>query len=446
MQLWIRRIALPILLVVVFSMNLAGQSSSPHPARVSRSHGEGVSITLTPGTLSIGTGANQQFTATVSGSSDHDVTWQVNGISGGDSTYGTVDGATQLYFAPVTVPRTSTFTITATAVADTSKRATAQVTVLANDPLGSISKATNISCPGGGIAGATCKKLTVNCDNVASISAYLKISYPAGTSAGVVQFGIGTGGSGLYESAYTSGQTAVQNVLNAGYTTVQVSFGSPFTSSQPNGWLQGPGGVRRLACRYATVTQWVHDNILTAAKPLCATGNSGGGSAIGYALSEYGLSGVISMAEVTSGPPMSRIDTGCLCNAGTYATLCGQGALGQCYGLANASVIDPAYSTPLCSNAVNGHPRSIDATLFLSDSINAQGGDITFSKTYVKVLLGGQDSSSAVPFGLQWYDQITSSGQKAQACVTDAPHSMPNALDAANQISNDLIDLCRIQP
>ena len=81
-------------------------------------------------------------------------------------------------------------------------------------------------------------------------------------------FGTGTGGAALYDNdspdffdgSTNGGLNVVQSVLNAGYTTVQVTFGSPF-AQQPNGWLTGPGGVRKLACRYATVAQWVYQNI-----------------------------------------------------------------------------------------------------------------------------------------------------------------------------------------
>lgn len=405
-----------------------------------------VTITLSPSNFTLGVGANQQFTATVSGSSNKNVTWTVNGVANGNSTYGTLDSATGLYFAPTSVPNPGTYSITATASADTNKSATTQVTIAASDPLGSVTKSVAVSCPGGGLGGSTCKKLTVSCDNVANQSTYLKINYPTGSALGAVLFGVGTGGSGLYDTKFTYGQNTVQNVLNAGFTAVQISFGAPFTSTTPNGWLEGPGGVRRLACRYATATQWVHDNILVAGEPLCATGNSGGASAIGYALSEYGLSGTISMAEVTSGPPMARLDYGCLCNQAAQDTPCGQGLVSQCYGVSNAGVIDTAYPTSLCTNAVNGNPRPIDATLFFSDSVSGPGAVFNLPKTYVNVLFGGQDSSSAVPIAQQWYDSITTTTKKAQGCVHDAPHSMPDVLDAANQISSDIISLCKIQP
>jgi hypothetical protein len=120
------------------------------------------------------------------------------------------------------------------------------------------------------------------------MTAYVKVNAPpaSATPKGTVLFLIGRGGDGLYDSNpdWAFGYLTVETVYNASYNTVQISFGSPFTSAQPNGWLQGPGGVRRLACRYATVVDWVYNNpkminsntTATVSKPLCATANSGG--------------------------------------------------------------------------------------------------------------------------------------------------------------------------
>ena len=61
----------------------------------------------------------------------------------------------------------------------------------------------------------------------------------------------------------------------------------------------------------------------------------------------------------------------------------------------------------------------------------------------MNVVFGGTDTSSAIPIGLDWYNKITS--KKEQTCVADAPHSIPNVLDGATQIANDLIGLCKLQ-
>jgi len=87
-----------------------------------------VAVTITPTTASLGASQTATFVATVTGSSNTAVTWSVNGVSGGNSTYGTVS-ASGLYTSPASVITTSTETVTATSVADTTKSASATVTL-----------------------------------------------------------------------------------------------------------------------------------------------------------------------------------------------------------------------------------------------------------------------------------------------------------------------------
>jgi hypothetical protein len=79
--------------------------------------------------------ATQSFTATVSGSSNTAVTWQVNGVSGGNSTAGlvstTVLGTANeaIFLAPSAVPSPTSVSVTAISQADSTKSATATVTI-----------------------------------------------------------------------------------------------------------------------------------------------------------------------------------------------------------------------------------------------------------------------------------------------------------------------------
>ena len=56
------------------------------------------------------------------------VTWSVNGVMGGDSTYGTVS-ATGLYKAPMTVPANNAVTVQATSTADSAKFGVVTITI-----------------------------------------------------------------------------------------------------------------------------------------------------------------------------------------------------------------------------------------------------------------------------------------------------------------------------
>ena len=88
-----------------------------------------VTVTVTPGLVSVRINRNAKFTATVQGTSNHAVTWKVNGITGGNSTVGRIS-STGTYTAPSSVPSPNTVTIRAVSAADASVSgvATAQIT------------------------------------------------------------------------------------------------------------------------------------------------------------------------------------------------------------------------------------------------------------------------------------------------------------------------------
>src|SRR6184192_2421689 len=87
-----------------------------------------VSVTISPTSATVATGGTQQFTATVQNTSNTAVTWQVNGVTGGNATVGTISSS-GLYTAPATVQSTTTVTVAAVSQADPTKSASAQVTI-----------------------------------------------------------------------------------------------------------------------------------------------------------------------------------------------------------------------------------------------------------------------------------------------------------------------------
>lgn len=89
-----------------------------------------ISVSVTPGAANVQTGATQAFTASVTNTSNKGVTWQVNGIAGGNTGVGTISTA-GVYTAPATVPSPATVTVTAVSLADPTRSGTAQVTITA---------------------------------------------------------------------------------------------------------------------------------------------------------------------------------------------------------------------------------------------------------------------------------------------------------------------------
>jgi phage gp45-like len=88
-----------------------------------------VTISISPTTATVGAGDSVQFTATVRNSSNTAVTWQVEGNTGGSVDFGTISTAGQ-YTAPLAIPAGGTVTIQAVSQADTSKSASASVTIV----------------------------------------------------------------------------------------------------------------------------------------------------------------------------------------------------------------------------------------------------------------------------------------------------------------------------
>lgn len=76
----------------------------------------GVTVAVSPAQVSLPTNGTQQFTASVSGSSDQNVIWLVNGVAGGAPGLGTIS-ASGIYTAPAGATAAFTATVTAQAKA-----------------------------------------------------------------------------------------------------------------------------------------------------------------------------------------------------------------------------------------------------------------------------------------------------------------------------------------
>jgi hypothetical protein len=101
-------------------------ASNPPPPGV-----PSISVSVTPGSASVLLGNELSLSATVSNSSNAAVTWSVSGIPGGGVTQGVISSE-GIYTAPAILPSPANITITAISVADSSKAATANVTLLSD--------------------------------------------------------------------------------------------------------------------------------------------------------------------------------------------------------------------------------------------------------------------------------------------------------------------------
>jgi hypothetical protein len=115
-----------------------GSSGSTSPTTPPPPTPEVTSVTVSPATAQLQTGASEMFTAQVMGTGafNTSVNWSVNGIGGGNTTVGTIAGGQ--YTAPAAPPTPSNVTITATSVQDSSVFGTSNATVYASAALTSI--------------------------------------------------------------------------------------------------------------------------------------------------------------------------------------------------------------------------------------------------------------------------------------------------------------------
>jgi hypothetical protein len=342
-----------------------------------------------------------------------------------------------------------------------------------------------ITCPPGvSGTGGQCYRVTISgCPGTSPFFAGAKLNTSSGTVKGAVLLTTGLGGNDWYETSFSTpnecsghcGLQAIRDLNAAGYHAIQTNFSDPnISSTEPAGWatdsINGSDGPLALACRYATFAHWAWASILHSsnAHPVCATGNSGGSAAIAYSLTHYALGSLsgpgptFRMVELTSGPPLSRLDHGCLgSNAPKPNVSCPNTVpptqISENIGKVNAEAfIDPAYdgdvdscpdanhcaigSTDICGNSiVTGGPP--DSKL-LDDSIlsNIDPPSLSYT-TNVNFVFADQDGSSAVPLGEEFYRAVTST--KTYKCVSGPKHNLPAYAAGEAQILNDITTKCK---
>lgn len=89
----------------------------------------GITIVVSPATgTTVVVGTTTQFTASVTGTTNVSVTWQVNGVTGGNLTTGTINSS-GLFTAPAVVPNPATVTVAAISQANSNVTANSVITI-----------------------------------------------------------------------------------------------------------------------------------------------------------------------------------------------------------------------------------------------------------------------------------------------------------------------------
>lgn len=157
-----------------------------------------VSVAVVPTSAAVVISQTQPFMDVVRNTSNTAVTWEVNGIVGGNSTVGTITAA-GLYTAPSTVPSSASISVTAVSQADSTKSASAVVTITPPQVTVSISPSSVLVQPGAS------QPLSVTVLNTTNSQVIWLVNGVAGGSSA---FGTVTS-SGLYTAPATAPSPAI---------------------------------------------------------------------------------------------------------------------------------------------------------------------------------------------------------------------------------------------
>src|SRR5579862_2413334 len=235
----------------------SGKSTSTQPP--SSSSQQQITIKLNLASVSLTAGAQQQFTASVQGTTNSAVTWSVDSVAGGNTATGTITSA-GMYTAPA---QAGSHTVTATSAADTADSASAAVTVTAAAIGLSVSPATAGVTPG------------VTQQFTAAVQGQ---SNPTITwSVDGVNGGNSTVGTVNTKGLYTAPSQVGSHSITAGVANPSASASAAVTvfdfSISPGGTLLAPGATQQ----FTTTIQGLTDTSVTWS----VDGNAGGNSSVG---------------------------------------------------------------------------------------------------------------------------------------------------------------------
>jgi hypothetical protein len=117
-----------MVVMILIEAGCAGTSPSKPSPPTTPPPNPPVTITISPTSASVRAGASQTFAGKVSNATNQTVIWAVNGVSGGNSTVGTIS-STGAYSAPSALPNPNTVSVSVTSAQDTNVSASSAVTL-----------------------------------------------------------------------------------------------------------------------------------------------------------------------------------------------------------------------------------------------------------------------------------------------------------------------------
>jgi len=285
-----------------------------------------------------------------------------------------------------------------------------------------------------------CYLLEITCPDLAQNAlATLKVGNSlAQTDKGTIIFFSGYTGESYWEGRSTEAQRIIQELRTAGFRTVQLRWANNWW----NGAKKMSEGHARLACRPATVTRWVFDNLHSPDTAFCAEGWSNGASALSYTLVQYNLFVLLSSVVFESGPNWSRLDHGCIQDDPTYSSLF--------YGRNHRKIIDMAFGYP--ENPQQGEEGPcfyMDASFrgeFMQASVLNDSYIYSFPNTDISFLFGGQDQTLTKAHGVYFYTALTQAGTPNlyYTELSGASHDIVLQPFGADTVRDELINHCKL--
>jgi len=225
-----------------------------------------VKVASIPSAATLPTGGSQQFAATVTGASNTSVTWEVNGVAGGNSATGTVSNLGS-YQAPASVPSGGGVTVTAVADANGVNLASALVTIVSGAPTVTVTTSPTVTEV---YTGAT-QTFVANVTGISNTAVNWQVT------------GAGTIAAGMYSAPATVPTPSTVVIAAVSQANSNVSGVYPIlivaapTASQPAPQTVSPGGTATYSISLNANTgdpkQPITLACLTSSLPLNATCN-----------------------------------------------------------------------------------------------------------------------------------------------------------------------------
>jgi len=261
----------PIVAISIGLLTGCGGGAGSTPSNLPPQSGP-VSISVSPTSATVAAGSTKQFAATVSNTSNTTVTWQVDGVTGGSATVGTIS-STGVYTAPLSPPSVGQVPVTAISGADSTKSASATVTpVFSNASVSGsyVFKAVTIGSTGFAFTAGV-----FNADGNGHITAGIEdandaTNGPRTNIAFTGMYSVGSDGRGSATASTTLGTSIFKFVLISNTSAELIEFDNTAASGFVS--AQDPSAISSISGTFVFAFQGEDADSMTSLGPASSVG------------------------------------------------------------------------------------------------------------------------------------------------------------------------------